>query len=519
MHISLHLSLLSLSCGLAIALIPGKASAEAVPAPRLAQLTDLNNLNFGVDEPEVEPRPEAPELTPDALDAPANPLLFPTQPEEVEVIGEQPLSLEQVIELAYRNDPDFQVALLELQRSQAALDEARAALLPSVTAGADFTAREGGGGGAGGIDIPGNGLNGDLNGNGNGGGGSSINYVLGGNIELSYNLFTSGQRSAQIAIAERGVRLSELELERRREVLRLSAVNDYYALQEAQEQIRINQAFLTEAERSLRDAEIREQVGVGTRFNVLTAQVQVANAQQTLVQAQNQQRISQRQLAQRLNLPQTLEVTTTAVEIRDDWPLSMEETIVQAFQNRAELEQQLVDREIGEEQRRLALSALGPQVSVFANYSLQDTLNRSNSFRDNYALGARLNMNLFDGGAAAASARQRDRDIEIAETRFTETRNLVRFEVEEAFFTLDTNRTNITTAELAVEQAREALELARLRLSAGVGTQLEVISAQADLTEAEGNRITAIVGYNRAIAALERAVSNLTYLGEATPRF
>lgn len=514
MHISLPASLLSLSCGLAIALIPGKVSAEGVPTPLLAQRADFNNFNFGVEEPEVEPRPAAPESTPEALDAPANPLLFPTQPAEVEVIGQQPLSLEQVIELAYRNDPDFQVALLELQRSQAALDEARAALLPRVTAGADFTAREGGGGG--GVTLPDGGQNGAGAGND---GGSTINYVLGGNVELSYNLFTSGQRAAQIAIAERGVRRSELELERRREVLRLSAINDYYALQEAQEQIRITQAFLTEAERSLRDAEIREQVGVGTRFNVLTAQVQVANAQQTLVQARNRQRIAQRQLAQRLNLPQTLEVTTTAVEIRDDWPLSLEETIVQAFQNRAELEQQLVDREVGEAQRQLALSALGPQISLFANYNLQDTLNRSDSFRDNYALGARLNMTLFDGGAATASARQRERDIEIAETRFTETRNRVRFEVEEAFFTLDTNRTNIATAELAVEQAREALALARLRLSAGVGTQLEVISAQADLTEAEGNRITAIVGYNRAIAALERAVSNLTYLGEATPRF
>ena len=36
-----------------------------------------------------------------------------------------------------------------------------------------------------------------------------------------------------------------------------------------------------------------------------------------------------------------------------------------------------------------------------------------------------------------------------------------------------------------------------------------VISAQADLTEAEVNLVDATIGYNRALAALERAISNL----------
>jgi outer membrane protein TolC len=116
---------------------------------------------------------------------------------------------------------------------------------------------------------------------------------------------------------------------------------------------------------------------------------------------------------------------------------------------------------------------------------------------------------LFDGGAANARADQRQADIEIADRRFEETRATVRFEVEQAYFTLESNRQNIDTARLAVEQAREALRLARLRFEAGVGTQLDVISAQSDLTEAEVNLIDAILGYNRSLAALERAVTNL----------
>ncbi|GBE93228.1 outer membrane efflux protein [Nostoc cycadae WK-1] len=51
------------------------------------------------------------------------------------------------------------------------------------------------------------------------------------------------------------------------------------------------------------------------------------------------------------------------------------------------------------------------------------------------------------------------------------------------------------------------MNIARIRYQAGVGTQTEVIEAENDLTRAEGNRVTAILDYNRALANLQRAVS------------
>ncbi|BAY15312.1 outer membrane efflux protein [Anabaenopsis circularis NIES-21] len=63
------------------------------------------------------------------------------------------------------------------------------------------------------------------------------------------------------------------------------------------------------------------------------------------------------------------------------------------------------------------------------------------------------------------------------------------------------------TSSVGLEQAREALNIARIRYQAGVGTQTEVIEAENDLTRAEGNRVTAILDYNRALANLQRAVS------------
>lgn len=75
---------------------------------------------------------------------------------------------------------------------------------------------------------------------------------------------------------------------------------------------------------------------------------------------------------------------------------------------------------------------------------------------------------------------------------------------------MQSNRENIATSQVAVAQAQEALDLANLRLQAGVGTQLDVLTAQRELTEAEVNNVTAILGYNRALVAIQRAVSNVT---------
>jgi len=73
-----------------------------------------------------------------------------------------------------------------------------------------------------------------------------------------------------------------------------------------------------------------------------------------------------------------------------------------------------------------------------------------------------------------------------------------------AFYQRKSNLDNVQTAECGLEQAKEALRLARLRFQSGVGTQTDVINAENDLTTAEGNRVTAILDYNRSLAQLER---------------
>ena len=123
-------------------------------------------------------------------------------------------------------------------------------------------------------------------------------------------------------------------------------------------------------------------------------------------------------------------------------------------------------------------------------------------------MGLNLQWRLFDGGAARAAANQAETDEEIAETQFADQRNQIRFAVEQAFFQLESNQNNISTARRSVELAEESLRLARLRFQAGVGTQTDVIEAQTSLTTERGNLLSSITDYNQSFADLNRQVSN-----------
>lgn len=437
------------------------------------------------------PTPVSTDTVIDRLNPSPNPLAVPTRPEEVRITVNQPITLQQALELAQRNNRPLQTAILELESSRQAVREAQASLLPTVDANANIT---------------------------NFGRDFEISQTatefrsftrVGASLQVTYPLFTSGRRLATISAAEAQARFQALQVEVLAEQLRLDVSTEYYDMQQRDEEVRIARDALQQAERSLRDAEALERAGVGTRFDVLQAQVDVANSRQELTQALSQQAIARRRLVQRLGLAENANISAAdPVAVAADWALSLEDSVVLAYRNRAELEQQLVQREIAQERRRVALAALGPEVAVFAQYNLAVTLDQDNGFRDDYQVGARVNLNLYDGGAARARARQQEINQAIAETRFADLRQTVRFQVEQAYSTLQANRENIQTTRLGVEQAREALRLARLRFQAGVGTQSDVLRSQTELTRAEVNQLRAILGYNRSLVLLQRAISN-----------
>ncbi|WP_035493661.1 TolC family protein [Baaleninema simplex] len=490
---------------------PKPEDSMGIPNPPDSDITD-------VELPEIPSIPQPSGVTtipegeppPPYLDPHPNLLRFPTEDEEVELLGIQPITLDQAIELAVRNNLDLQESRLALEASRANLREVKGTLFPQLDLSSNVTWNDSASSRISierqeeiqGVLSP---LQTD-----------STSVTWDNQLQLSYDVYTFGRRAGQIGAARGQVRVNELELERQLEDIRLDVSEAYYNVQQSDMDVRIARSAVENSQQSLEDAQALEEAGVGTQFDVLRAEVQLANDQQQLTQALSDQQVARRTLAQVLNVPQSVNVAAAdPVDLEGIWEMTLEESIVRALHNRAELEQQLVQREISDDRRRVALAQTLPQFSIFGSMQLLDVSEDDvGGLTDGYAVGAQMQWRLFNGGASYAAARQEELNRETAEVRFSNLRNQIRLQVERAYYELEARLQNVQTSNTALTLAEESLDLARLRFRAGVGTQTDVIQAQDDLTQAQGNLIDAIIGYNRALAQIRRAVSNYPFSDE-----
>ncbi|PZV13030.1 MAG: transporter [Leptolyngbya sp.] len=498
-------------------LVPSTPSTGATPAsviPTLPITPTIPALPF-----QNQPiGPAKSGIPPEYLNPNPNPLSFPTRPEEVRLRGIQPITLQQALELAKRNNRDLKLATEVLQRVRASLRQAQAARYPTIGANGQISQTRSASGqlSQAAQTQAQQSLPPALRQSSNS---DQQSTALNGTVQVGYDIYTSGRRPAQIRAAEQQVRSEELQVEVTLQQLQLDVSNAYYELQRADEVVRIQQSAVRNAQAILRDVVAQERAGIGTRLDVLQQQVQLANAQQSLVTALGTQQIRRRELAQILALPPYLNLAAAdPVQVSGVWDMSLEQTIVTAFKNRAELEQFLAQRASAEQQKKAALASLGPTVAFNFQYNILNNLRDQLGFADGFSTSLGFQWNFFDGGAARAQASQQDANIAQAETNFAKVREQIQLQVETAYTNLGTNFLNIGTNRQAIEQAREALRLARLRFQAGVGTQTEVINTQNALTQTEGNFVTAIIDYNRALASLTRSVTNLPIpAGSTTP--
>ncbi|MDR7433977.1 MAG: TolC family protein [Armatimonadota bacterium] len=323
-------------------------------------------------------------------------------------------------------------------------------------------------------------------------------------VSLQYPLFTGGRLEAQIALAEANVKGAEATLQRTVQQVLFQVKQAYYQLLLARASRRAAERILAQAEENLRVARVRVQAGVAPQFDVLQAEVNLANARQGVVRALNSMALARQALAALLNIP-----LDTLLEPQDElgitpFSVPLEELINRALRQRPELAELSARRAAAEAALELARSGARPNLALQGAYSLSGT--SLQNLTTNWQVILALTLNLFDGGLTKAriqEAEERLRQLQVAESQ---QRQAIELEVRQSYLTLQSAVAELEASGKAVEQALEALRIANVRYQAGVSAQLEVIAAQAALAQAEVNRVQALFNYNLALAQLERAV-------------
>jgi outer membrane protein len=293
---------------------------------------------------------------------------------------------------------------------------------------------------------------------------------------------------------------------------------EYFGVLLAREQIGVQKQALQVLEAELAQARVRRQAGTGSEFDVLRAEVAVANARPTLIRAENSYRARQDALRAELGA----EVASTEGDQTDldvqgvlaipPVTVNLSDAIEAARARRPELMAGASLIAAAHEDRTVAAAGRKPQVSVVGGYELRkasypaswgETLN-------GFTIGAQVDYPIFDGHATDARVRQASaREAQAVAARET-VRLRIDLEVRDAHRALTEASQLLESADKVVIEATESLRMARTRLAAGTAMQLDVLSAQAALTEARSNLAQAQHDYALGAARLRRAVGTAT---------
>jgi outer membrane protein len=330
----------------------------------------------------------------------------------------------------------------------------------------------------------------------------------------------------------------------------------YWDLVYAYENARVQKESLAFAEKTLSDTKKQVEIGSLAPIETVRAQSTVAQDQQALTIAltnlQLEQLLMKNALSRTLR-DQTLAgadvIPTSTMEVPENEPIQpTQDLIADALHHRADLVEQRIQLNTTEISNRAVRSALLPTLNLFAYYGgagiggsqnpanlcsnlspelqefgcagtdqaagqvpinpttgLGGTLNQLvNSTAPDKGIGLSLNIPLRNRAAQALQIRS-ELEYQQAQMRLQQIENQISIEVRQAQFGVEQNRASVSSAQAAVDFARQSLDAEQKKYQFGTSTTTLVLQTQSALATAESTLISATAYYEKSRIELDRA--------------
>lgn len=318
----------------------------------------------------------------------------------------------------------------------------------------------------------------------------------------------NGSVKGQIKQARYGLNEADLALEETKQSIRLQATSDYYQILQCRNLIDVNQKSVDTLQEHLDNVNAQYRVGTVAKSDVLASQVELADAQQSLVTAQNNYDIAVSTLNNVIGLP-----TDTVLDIRDQlkytkYDLTEDDCLNYALANRADGMAKRYAVKAAEANVETAKAGYQPTVNAVVNKAIagEKPFTHDHTSGDSWSAGVNASWDVFDNGLTQASVNSANMALAKAKEAAAETDDQIRLDVRTAYLALQAAEKNIQTTSVAVTRAEEDYKIAQVRYSAGVGTNLDVMDANEKLTTARTNYYTALYNYNTSKAQLDKAM-------------
>ncbi|HUR81532.1 MAG TPA: TolC family protein [Thermoanaerobaculia bacterium] len=315
----------------------------------------------------------------------------------------------------------------------------------------------------------------------------------------------------------------------------VSGVNQAYLnLVYARRNIDVVKESLFLARDQARITQIRIDVGASAPLDILQPRVTIATSEEFLIRAVASVRNAEDTLRALLNLPRsewdrpiipTDNVTYTPLQI------DFNAAVQQALANRPEVLQQRLLTENAKVNALYTRNQVLPLVDFVAGYGLRALAGRqtntnvtppvttsvpySQNFEQIFGLdfpswnvGFNFGMPIRNIGARA-NARAAQLDLEQSRASQAQTEQNIAVQVRSAARAVDEFAQTIAATRAARDAAERNVEAERKRYENGMTTNFQVLEVQQQLSDARVRELSALVGYNQAVAAYHRAVGDI----------
>jgi outer membrane protein len=413
--------------------------------------------------------------------------------------AEAPFDLQSVIQFALKHNPALRISEKNIQTEKYGIDVARAERWPKIDFGtgltqyryptpltpiviqAPVTAAELN-------DLP------DF---------EQTIYDVGASFRLP--LYRGGRilRNIRVAEMKKGVAEDTYKADQQELIYNLTSV--YYKILQLQKLLVSNQASVTQLESHKRDVEEFLQVGTAPRLDLLKTEVELAHGRENVLAVKNNLDSAFELLKNLMGMDDASLAVSIADEPASEGACPSEaEAVSTALALRPDYRATARRKQIAEDRIKLAWGRQLPDIYGSGQY--MKTAGASTTLKEDWSIGLRLTIPLFDGGLIRADVNNARIELEKVKEEERALRLSIFREVKDALLDISIASERIGVAEKAMVSAREALRVERLKYETGGGTTTDVIDAQTALLRTETDYYQAQYDRETSLASLRKAM-------------
>ncbi len=441
------------------------------------------------DQKGVEAMPKEPP-SPDQYSAPSE------QPEKNDRTGGglitkgEMLSLSRCIDIALRKNQSIVAATNTVDVNRSRVGEARSGYYPQISATGAYDRTK----------------SSAVTSSGSLAGTSPVDQYSG-TVALNQTILDFGKTSSSVDVAKYNLESSRSDLNTSQDTTILSVKQAYYGVLQTRRNRDVAADVIKQFQLHLDQAQGFYEVGTKSKIDVIKAEVDLSTAKLSLINAENAFKIAWVTLNNAMGVPDAPEYAIEDNLSFQPYTVTLEEATGKAFENRPDLKSIIAKRQAAEANISLQRSGYYPVLTGGASYTKSGVEIQTDTFNNNsWDVGVALTFPLFNGFLTSHQVAEAKSNLYVLKANEETLRQQILLDVRQAYLNLQAAEASISTAELAARQAKENLDLANGRYSAGVGSPIEVSDAFATYVTVQASYTSALSNYKIAQASIERAM-------------